>query len=239
MMRRTLAVLAITILAGCTEMVTVPAEPEPQSVPDEAYTGIDAYRMVVADLKRELADPALLDFAGTMTGRTAEQRRRHVQELVAKFERHIAEYDIQGAMASSSGRCSKNPQLIGSAITFIERPPLFPGSRGLFTVRPFTSSSGGAILGNDLWVVHGRDWPIEGPPPVTGERQWSKSYKTTKCETAIYRPDIDFYPEFVPGYVWAHNIHRVINYFTNAEETDVTEAGPRFFDGDGIDPPVL
>ena len=239
-MRRTLAVLAAITIAACTDTATIPVVPDAPPEASETYTGIDAYRMVVVDLKKELGNPFLLDLGAAMTGQTAEQRQRQVEELVTKFEYHIATYDAPAAMAASSSRCAKNPSLDETVITIVDRPPMWDDFGALVTVRPFTSSDGGAILGNDLWVVHGRNWPSTGAPPINGERQWSESYESYKCETEIYEHDITFDPEFRPGYVWAHNIHRLTNYWTGAEETRTTELGPIFLGKKKvIDPPVL
>ena len=235
-MRTTFALLFAITLASCTDAASVPLEPHIPDPPD-VYTGHDAYHRVVSDLRRELANPVVLDLAAGMTGQTVEQRRRHVEKLIAKFERLISEYDASAAMASSSSRCAKNPLMNGAAITFIDRPPLFDDFGALVTVKAFTSSTGGAILGNDLWVVHGREWPVEGAPP-TGEWEQSESYESLHCVTAIYRPEITFDPMFRPGYVWAHNIHRVTNYWTGAEETRATEGLIFIGKKKVIDPPI-
>ena len=239
-MRRTLAVIAAITITACTDTATMPVVPDAPPEASDTYTGIDAYRMVLVDLKKELGNPHLRDLGAAITGQTAEQRQRQLEELVTKFEYHIATYDATALMAASSSGCAKHPSFDETVITIIDRPPMWDDFGDLVTVRPFTSSHGGAILGNDLWVVHGRDWPSTGAPPINGERQWSESYESLRCETAIYQPEITFDPEFRPGYVWAQNTHRLINGWTYAEETRTTELGPIFLGKKKvIDPPVL
>lgn len=201
--------LALLALGACTDPLPLPVEPVEPVEKVEVYYDAEAITRYSTTMRRELADPALLEFNAEIHGMSVEERTVYVTEGLAVLSEALASTEF-APNAQASQACSSTAQLWWYGTAVMPIPPLFEGQPGEGVARGFTMASRPAQLRTATYGEGGGDWP--GGPHYQGPTA-DRTSPDGQCFWAqlVYTPAFEVRPNDQDcWYIYGESMHEVV-----------------------------